>query len=383
MQSDARCHHCGSPVLKAAIGYDQTLRVTSDCKPWKAGGVLAFCQECGLVQRIVDANWDLECNDIYTGYSIYHQSEGIEQAVFDSTSGKSQTRSDAIIDTLLTKVNLAESGRWLDIGCGNGALLRSCSRALPQWSLCGSEVNDKYKKAVESIRGVACLFVGALDDIPGEFDVISAVHVIEHIPHPSSLLREVAKKLKPDGLLFIEVPDCRKNPFMLTVADHCSHFSLGMMASVVASSGYTVLCASDSWISKEISVLAHAGACQSTAETLPDAALLKESQDVFTGWDELKKTLAKVDSLTGTGGIGIFGTSIAATWLSACAQKETAFFVDEDRSRIGRLHMGHPILSTEQIPDAATVFIALPTSIAKGIASRLQIIKPHARFITP
>lgn len=39
------------------------------------------------------------------------------------------------------------------------------------------------------------------------FDLITAFHVVEHLPDPISLIRKLATKLKPDGCLVVEVPN--------------------------------------------------------------------------------------------------------------------------------------------------------------------------------
>ena len=35
-------------------------RITSDCRPWPAGGRLCACQGCGSVQKLVDDAWNRE-----------------------------------------------------------------------------------------------------------------------------------------------------------------------------------------------------------------------------------------------------------------------------------------------------------------------------------
>lgn len=376
---EPRCHHCDSDRLRLARGSEQAWRVTSDCKPWPPGGMLALCEACGLVQTIADAQWTRECREIYLRYTIYHQSGGSEQPVFDHASGAAQARSEAILAALRKRVTLPAAGRWLDIGCGNGALLRACSGALPrEWRLCGSEVDDKYRRVIESIPGVERLFTGPLENVEGPFDVISLVHVVEHIPGPGRFLSSLRNKLKPNGLLLLEVPDCSQNFFALMVADHCSHFSVGTLASVASAGGCEVLHAAADWVPKEITLLA-----QPRKAAGPPPSPLAESEQVFWGWDRLQRVATRVLESGAEHSLGIFGTSIAATWLDAQTRQRARFFVDEDVNRVGKPHLGRPVLAPARVPAGSVVFVALPPAIANRVAERLRTVQPQAQFLTP
>jgi hypothetical protein len=191
----------------------------------------------------------------------------------------------------------------------------------------------------------------------------------------------LAAKLNPGGLLLVEVPDCRKNFFSLMTADHCSHFSAGMLANVVASAGYEVLRAADDWVSKEVTVVAHAPTVLRDLGSRP--LPLRESEEVFEGWQTLRRILRQIEPVTRTAQFGIFGSSIAATWLDAQTGNAAKFFVDEDRNRIGKQHFGRPIVSPAEIPDGATVFLASPPAVATHLATRLRTLKPTVHFVSP
>jgi hypothetical protein len=51
------CRICGSPALHEFERFRRLERVTSDSRPWKAGGRLTVCHECGAVQKLVDKDW--------------------------------------------------------------------------------------------------------------------------------------------------------------------------------------------------------------------------------------------------------------------------------------------------------------------------------------
>jgi hypothetical protein len=81
------------------------------------------------------------------------------------------------------------------------------------------------------------------------------------------------------------------------------------------------------------------------------------------------------------GKVGIFGTSISATWLAAALEDRVGFFVDEDLNRIGNDHLGRPIFSIEQAPPDLPILMPIRRDIALAVKSRLGSI--HPGILTP
>lgn len=55
-------------------------------------------------------------------------------------------------------------------------------------------------------------FVGAKDQLPfadGAFDVVTMMHVIEHVKDPAGVLKDLSRVLSPNGKLLIATPDIR------------------------------------------------------------------------------------------------------------------------------------------------------------------------------
>jgi trans-aconitate methyltransferase len=321
------------------------------------------------VQKRTDAEWLREIEAIYAGYAIYHQSGGAEQAVFDSAMGRPSPRSMRLLGRLTARFPLNDTGRLLDVGCGNGALLRAFSAIAPNWALAGTEWSDKYRSIVEAIPGVEALHTVAPEDVPGRFAMITMIHVLEHIPSPRAYLERLADKLEPGGHLVIEVPDHRQNPFELTIADHCSHFSQTSLARLLRSAGYEVLSEADDWVAKEITVVARpAAAVAAEARTRAPESDRARVQDLVS-W--LVAVASDARAAAEDGHFGLFGTSIAATWLTEALGDRIRFYVDEDPDRVGKTHLGRPIYQPSDVPEGSRVFIALPTPIAESLCRRL------------
>jgi len=98
--------------------------------------------------------------------------------------------------------------RVLDFGCGNGDFLLR-ARALGH-DVVGVDF-DEQALAVALKRGLEAALPQDLENqgLVGQFDMITANHVIEHVSDPRELLARFRQWLKPGGRLFIEVPDAR------------------------------------------------------------------------------------------------------------------------------------------------------------------------------
>ena len=377
--SEAGCSICGRGALEEVVDYRGLRRVTSDCRPWPADGRIGVCRACGAVQKPADDAFLTEIDEIYRTYTIYHQAAGAEQAVFEQSSGLPASRSVKLLDTFRQHANLKPTGRMLDVGCGNGATIRAFGQVAPGWTKAGTEFDAKYRAEVESIPHTEPLHVGPVETVPGSFDVITMIHVLEHIVDPIGVLEKLRGKLTPDGLLLIEVPHHPANPFELLIADHRTHFTSDSLTRALAEAGFEVVSVAEDWIPKELSVIARPAPGQVTPPPAVDAAAARVRIAASISW--LRQTAQELHDMASTGRIGLFGTSIAGTWLASEAGERVAFFVDEDPARTGRMYLGRPVHAPADVSPGSRVFVGLPPAVAAGICTRLA--RSGVEFIPP
>ena len=321
-----------------------------------------------MVQKIADPEWLRETGEIYADYDMYHQSAGNDQPVFDPVSGRPSGRCEVLARRLLESGSLPDSGALLDVGAGSGAMLAAFSAAARGWKLFGLDLDDRKEPALRTVPRFEQLFTVPPAQLTRQFDLITLIHSLEHFPDPLVMLRELREKIASGGRLFVQVNNAERTPFDLVVADHLCHFTPRSLAHIVARAGFGVETTRTDWVNKEISLLAMAVPGPSQPDLSdPRAAVAKVEADV--AW--LNGMLAHARSAANGGRFGIFGTSVAATWLAGGLGDAVSFFIDEDPARHGRQHLGRPILKPDQIPPGAVVYLAFVQEVAEAIRRRL------------
>lgn len=369
--SDSCCHICGATRLSKIPEINRFVSVSSDIRVVEGHPVLAECQACGVLQKVVDPAWQESVRLVYAGYNINHQSGGADPVIFRSVYGPGP-RADILVQHLGRITKLKPEGILLDIGCGNGNILRSFGAAYPGWSLFGMENSMQWRDAAMSISGVRGFYTD-LDSL-GELraDIIVMSHVLEHIPDPSNYLRRLQNHLNRDGMLFIAVPDIRQNPVDLFVLDHCTHFDAPALERVIARGGFVPHEVHTDILGKEIVALGHAGILGDKRNdnggqpySMP---LEKVAEKYLSLCADLQQSARDMRARYAV--FGVMGTSTAAAWIAGELDMHIDFFVDEDPLRVGKTAFGRPILSLAQVPPAACVFIPMSSSTAEGIVAR-------------
>ena len=370
------CKVCGCAALEDVPGYSSLARVTSDCRPFRGGGSLVVCAKCGAAQALPDEQWFSEIGEIYGNYDIYHQSGGMEQHVFDNSIGVIRKRSDLLVQRLEELTAIPRSGKLLDIGCGNGVTLRAFADR-GRWSLHGLEIDDRSLSSLAHIPGFETLHLCPPGEVQESFDVITLIHALEHFPNPYDFLTQIRGKLRDNGVLFIQVPNAAANHFDHVVADHLLHFNPQTLSVLLRRAGFDRIQIFTEWIIKEISVVARLG--KDEAQLNPNSTHVDTSHiTAQVGW--LNRVVRSAQSAASANScFGLFGSSIAATWLWRAVSDRVQFFVDEDPNRIGRSHLGCPIIGLQQVPAGASVFLALAEPLAHSVQQRLQHLPFHLR----
>lgn len=92
--------------------------------------------------------------------------------------------------------------RILDVGCGDGALVRAL-RDLGYRNAVGA---DPFVQAEIVYQGRTLVHRQSLGEMIGPFDCISMHHAFEHMPNQLQVLQQARALLQPGGLLLLRIP---------------------------------------------------------------------------------------------------------------------------------------------------------------------------------
>jgi SAM-dependent methyltransferase len=111
----------------------------------------------------------------------------------------------AVVEALLSRTELPARPRILDAGCGTGGNLQRYAQLGEAWGV------DPSPEAVSFCqeRGLNQVRQAGLESLPfeqGEFDLIAATDVIEHIEAEQVALRELWRVAAPGAAMLLTVP---------------------------------------------------------------------------------------------------------------------------------------------------------------------------------
>jgi SAM-dependent methyltransferase len=145
--------------------------------------------------------------------------------------------------------------RILDVGCASGTLLA----LLQETGFTDVQGVDPSPSAVAAARRLGQRAqVGDLDTPLrsefGSFDVVIISHVLEHLGRPRAALDHVRQALRPDGVVYAEVPDAARyaaflaEPFVDFNHEHVNHFSLAHLDELFRAAGFAAMLSSEKLI---------------------------------------------------------------------------------------------------------------------------------------
>lgn len=198
--------YVGEPIACNLCGSDQKTPICATDRRWKKLATVA-CTDCGLM-RTDPMPTDAELELYYRNdYRLDYQLAGDRPPKFHIVRSNREACSRA---ARLAGV-LKPGARVLDLGCGTGEFLKVAREK--GCEVVGIEPGESYAKFARSEYGLEVINAPwQKADLPlGIFDVVTCQQVVEHLRDPMAALGAMVAWLKPEGSLYISVPDMRAN----------------------------------------------------------------------------------------------------------------------------------------------------------------------------
>lgn len=198
---------------------------------------LFYCQPCRHRFSIIKSNCDEKYDDSY--YQAKHKNW------FENPDIR-------LYDTIAKHIQKSKSKSILDVGCGNGNLLKYLRSKIERVLLTGIDLSN-----VKGFDGVTIINKSFLNyEWECKFDMITSLATIEHIDDVHKFVSKIHQKLNPHGLVFIMTMNddsilykvsrllkslgLPKSFVRLYDKHHVNHFSHYSLKKILISRGFSI-----------------------------------------------------------------------------------------------------------------------------------------------
>ena len=130
-----------------------------------------------------------------------------KQTKYTSNSPVVQFLNRVYLRNITDLARRAQPMRLLEVGCGEGVVLRHLSQHLDGVTLVGMDIEAPSLRVARSQTSASLIqgSVYALPFAPGSFDLVLCCEVMEHLEHPRAALAELARVTR--GPVVLSVPN--------------------------------------------------------------------------------------------------------------------------------------------------------------------------------
>lgn len=200
-----------------------------------------MCMRCGFHFQI--RNYDIKKLEKIYKYGYRQKgfrTETIEEA-FERIRNTEDNENESRYIWFGMHIKYEESKNVLDIGSGIGVWPEILTRT--GFNVDCVEENELSIDFIYEKLGLKCF--NGIDNVLGEYDVISLIHVLEHIEKPVVFLKKIKKLLREGGKIFVEVPDASEFKYLEKDHDefnscHVVFYDMGNLFRILKFAGYHV-----------------------------------------------------------------------------------------------------------------------------------------------
>lgn len=234
MSNNIKCTICDSNCESLVFKFKNS--VTSDNRFVKKDISYLYCKACDYI--FVDYNKRVDLEIFYKDdYDFLLDSNEVEPEI-DGVK-----YSEYLVNFFSQYINDVNTKYMLDIGSGKGNLLESFYGRFKKLNYFAVEPSNAFLKLSEKefIKEKHHGFFNEQVFNNMNFDYITLIEVLEHVPDPRSFLLSVSKIMNKDSLLLIEVPNFSNHKSDLLTIDHFSLFTENNLTNLLNICGFKVV----------------------------------------------------------------------------------------------------------------------------------------------
>jgi len=217
-----KCNLCGSDRLDLYCQSDKMLQ----------------CLDCGIVF--------LAPEQISTNFDSYYQDNVFyaQNATNPDLVRQMSQTAYFYLKTISRYVKDPVGKLLVDVGSNYGALVEEA--VLIGFKAIGLEKNNILVEA--GVKRGLNILTNDLAELEGTVDVITAMHVLEHLTDPRSFIKDVHQKLAPSGVFVIGIPNIESHlakkdglSWRYIALEHLFYFSKEVLTKILKQEGFEVI----------------------------------------------------------------------------------------------------------------------------------------------
>ena len=219
MNNNITCPICKKKKFKKF--FKSNISLTSDRNLVKKNSDVGYCYKCKII--INSTGCRNRKKFYYDEYNLLGKKADEEFKIYSEKNSGSE--SEIMAKYFFENYKDSHKAKLLEVGAGKGLFLRHISKLLPKMDLYGLEPSKNaahyFKKNLPKVKfDQNSLEISKFRKI--KFDVIVSTGVIEHVNNPDEFLKITSEILKPNGTMFLCLPNFESKVDDLILYDHLS-----------------------------------------------------------------------------------------------------------------------------------------------------------------
>jgi len=236
-----KCYLCGNDRFKPIYSYNEPDKYLKAIGLIQCSRTWWHCKQCGLYFN----NNGLIQKQLEDVYLRYRDSEMRGTSVAEEFERiQALPVSENRLRCIWVTINIADKRpqSMLDIGSGLGVFPYEMKKAIPH--VCCIEPEAESATFINNKLNINCFNGFYKKGMFGESELVTLVHVLEHFKDPIGTLKDIKEHdLKPNGTLFIEVPDAEEFEYLDKQHDefnslHLWFFTVGTLDRILRKAGF-------------------------------------------------------------------------------------------------------------------------------------------------